>query len=166
MYRKELLQNILSKIKNTKYIITYEFSIKEIFSIFFDKLIGLIRGTVCIKPFLRKSTGFVFAEKGAKIKFGHKITCGRNLYLRNNCLINALSTNGIKIGDNFTLGRNSIIECSLTLKDIGDKLIIGNNVGINHYCFIGVRGEIHIGSNVLFGPYVTILSENHIFEAA
>ena len=57
-----------------------------------------------------------------------------------------------------------MIECSLALKDVGDYLKIGNNVGINHYCFIGVRGKIYIGNNVLFGPRVNIFSENHLFK--
>ena len=58
----------------------------------------------------------------------------------------------------------AIIECTGVLRDLGESLTIGNNVGINHYCFIGVRGNIKIGDNVIFGPRVSVFSENHNFD--
>ena len=78
--------------------------------------------------------------------------------------INGLSYEGVEIGDNFTLGKYAIIECTGVLRDVGNSLKIGNNVGINHYCFIGVRGNIVIGDNVIFGPRVNMFSENHNFD--
>jgi acetyltransferase-like isoleucine patch superfamily enzyme len=81
-----------------------------------------------------------------------------------NSYINALSYDGVEIGNNFTLGKFAIIECTGVLRNVGNRLKIGNNVGINHYCFIGVRGDIEIGDNVLFGPRVNIFSENHNFN--
>lgn len=84
--------------------------------------------------------------------------------LMEHSLINALSYNGVEIGDNFTLGKHAIIECTGVLRNVGSSLKIGNNVGINHYCFIGVRGDIEIGNDVIFGPRVNIFSENHNFD--
>ncbi|MDC0552109.1 acyltransferase, partial [Flavobacteriaceae bacterium] len=57
-----------------------------------------------------------------------------------------------------------IIECTGVLRNLGDGLIMGNNVGIAHNCFIQVRGNIQIGNNVIFGPNVSIFSENHNFS--
>ena len=125
---------------------------------------ALIRGMILIKPFLGASKGLVFAERGAKILFGHKIKVGKNLYLMENSLVNALSYNGVEIGDNFTLGKYAMIECTGVLRDVGNSLKIGNNVGINHFCYIGVRGDIEIGDNVIFGPRVNVFSENHNFD--
>ena len=79
-------------------------------------------------------------------------------------LINALSYEGVEIGNNFTLGKYAIIECTGVLRNVGNSLKIGNNVGINHYCFIGVRGDIEIGDNVIFGPRVNVFSENHNYH--
>ncbi|MCL6293419.1 acyltransferase [Jejuia spongiicola] len=76
----------------------------------------------------------------------------------------ALSIHGVEIGDNFMLGDFAIIECTGVLRAPGNKLVIGNDVAINHFCFIGVRGEVLIGNNVIFGPRVTVLSENHNFD--
>ncbi|WP_165614878.1 acyltransferase [Flagellimonas flava] len=80
-------------------------------------------------------------------------------------MINALCSDGVSIGDNFSMGHFSIIECTGVLRAVGERLTIGNDVGINHHCFIGVRGEVRIGNNVIFGPRVTILSENHNYTA-
>jgi acetyltransferase-like isoleucine patch superfamily enzyme len=37
-------------------------------------------------------------------------------------------------------------------------------VGIAQNCFIQVRGEVIIGNNVIFGPGVSVFSENHKFS--
>ena len=158
------ISKVISKLKKEDYIVLYNFSLYEAFSILINKFNSIIRGFVFIKPFLNKSRGFIFAEKGAQVKFGKKIVCGKNLNLKRFCSINALSYKGVTIGDNFTLGEFSIIECTGVFNDIGESLKIGNNVGMNHHCFIGVRGRIVIGDNVIFGPGVKIFSENHNYN--
>lgn len=160
----KIIEFFLSKIKKEKHILSYPFSFRELFTILSGKGISAIRGYLLIKPFLKKSKGIVFAENGARIQFGHKIKVGSGLNLMKHSTINALSFNGVEIGNNFTLGKYAIIECTGVLRNVGSSLKIGNNVGINHYCFIGVRGDIEIGDNVIFGPRVNIFSENHNYN--
>ncbi len=164
MQAYKLIEKIISKIKKEPYEIQYPFSYREICTILCSRFWAIVRGTLFVKPFLKRSKGLVFAEKGAKILFGHKITAGRNLNLMAYSTINALSYNGVEIGDNFTLGKYAIVECTGVLRDVGNSLRIGNNVGINHYCYIGVRGDIIIGDNVIFGPRVNVFSENHNYD--
>jgi len=161
---RKLLETIISRLKHEDYKLEYEFSFFEIIHILLSKIFSLSRGVILIKPFLGKSTGLVFAEKGARIEFPRNVMCGKNLNLMERSYINALCKNRIRIGDNFTLGRYAIIECTGVLRNVGDSLVIGNNVGINHYCFISVRGSIEIGDNVIFGPRVSVFSENHNFD--
>ncbi|MDG5491114.1 DapH/DapD/GlmU-related protein [Psychroserpens sp. SPM9] len=160
----KIIEYFLSKVKKEKHVLSYPFSFKELFTILGDKGFSVIRGMLFIKPFLKQSKGVIFAEKGAKIQFGHKIKTGSGLNLMKHAYINALSYDGVEIGNNFTLGKYAIIECTGVLRNVGNSLKIGNNVGINHYCFIGVRGDIEIGDNVIFGPRVNIFSENHNYE--
>lgn len=160
----KLLEFIISKIKNQDYKIHYRFTYRELLSILSEKVACVLRGTLLIKPFLGRSNGLVFAERGATVKFGNKVRCGNNLNLMAHSTFNALSYSGVDIGDNFTLGMFATIECTGVLREVGNHLKIGNNVGINHYCFIGVRGEIEIGDNVIFGPRVSVFSENHNFD--
>lgn len=160
----KIIEYFLSKVKKEKHILSYPFSFRDLFTVLFDKGFSVIRGGVLIKPFLKKSKGVVFAEKGARIQFGHKVKVGSGLNLMKHATINALSYDGVEIGNNFTLGKYAIIECTGVLRNVGSSLKIGNNVGINHYCFIGVRGDIEIGDDVIFGPRVNIFSENHNYE--
>jgi len=158
-----LLEKIISRLKHEDYKLEYEFSFFKIVYILYAKFVTGLRGTIFIKPFLYKSKGVLFAERGAKILFPGNVICGKNMNLMAHSLINALCKKKVVIGDNFTLGRYAIIECTGVLRNVGDSLSIGNNVGINHYCFIGVRGSIEIGDNVIFGPRVNVFSESHNF---
>jgi acetyltransferase-like isoleucine patch superfamily enzyme len=160
----KIIEFFLSKVKKEKHVLAYPFSFRELFTIMSDKGWSVIRGFLFVKPFLKQSKGVVFAERGAKIEFGHKIKVGSGLNLMKHSTINALSYKGVEIGNNFTLGKYAIIECTGVLRNVGSSLKIGDNVGINHYCFIGVRGDIEIGDNVIFGPRVNIFSENHNYE--
>lgn len=160
----QLIEFLISKLKEEEYKVAYPFNFRELFTILGSKSIALMRGILFIKPFLHSSKGLIFAAKGSSISFGHKIQCGKNLNLMEYSTINALSYDGVEIGDNFTLGKYAMIECTGVLRNVGNKIKIGNNVGINHYCFIGVRGDIEIGNNVIFGPRVNIFSENHNFK--
>lgn len=164
MKTHKILEKLFSKVKKEKVNISYPFSLRELFTILNEKGWALIRGVLFVKPFLKKSKGIIFSGKGSKIQFGHKIKVGSGLNIMDFAQINALSYDGVEIGNNFTLGKYAIIECTGVLRNVGNSLIIGNNVGINHYCFIGVRGDIVIGDNVIFGPRVNIFSENHNYK--
>ncbi|MCD6321446.1 MAG: hypothetical protein J7L77_00300 [Clostridiales bacterium] len=50
------------------------------------------------------------------------------------------------------------------MRELGESLTVGNNSGFGDYNFIGVRGSIEIGNDVLFGPRVSIHAENHLYE--
>ncbi|MCR5207733.1 MAG: acyltransferase [Eubacterium sp.] len=50
------------------------------------------------------------------------------------------------------------------MRELGEGLEIGDNVGIAANAFISVRGSVKIGDNTIFGPDVKLFSENHIFE--
>lgn len=157
-----MINKIISKIKGEDYKGNYSFSFLESASILFFKCTELLRGAF-MKLKMSKS-GRVFAKKGAKIIHGRKTICGNNLSLGRYALINGLSIRGVVIGKNFSIGDFSTIECTGVYRAVGDSLTIGDNVGVNSYCFIGVRGEMIIGDNVIFGPRVTILSEQHNYS--
>ena len=162
-----MLRKIINKLINSAgregYSVDSNISNYEIIIILFEKIIQLIRGIIR-KPFFKKSSGFMFIGKNVKIKYKHKIQVGKSLFLDDNVFINALSKGGIKIGNNFSLKRNSIIECTGVIRSLGESLIIGDNVGISQNCFIQVRGKVVLGNNIIFGPDVKIFSENHNFS--
>lgn len=105
----------------------------------------------------------IFIGKNCKIKNNLKIILGKTTFVGDYVQINALSKEGVKIGNNVSFLSGTIIECTGVIRDIGEGLIIGNDIGIDQNCFIQVRGKVIIGSNVIFGPNVAIFSRNYDF---
>lgn len=162
--KNRLINTIISKIKKEPYKIDEEITSSILISIVCEKMFMLIRG-IFNKIFFKKSKGTLFIGKKVKIKCRKKIEFKGSATIEDGCFINALSQKGIKIGNNFSLGRNSIIECTGVIRELGEELIIGNNVGIAANAFIAMRGKLEIGSNTIFGPGVSIHAENHNFDS-
>ena len=83
--------------------------------------------------------------KNTTILSSHQITFQKSLSIDNDCVVNALSKEGIVFGSNVSIHKRTIIECTGSLKHIGKGLIIGNNVGIGSNSFLGCAGGIEIG---------------------
>jgi acetyltransferase-like isoleucine patch superfamily enzyme len=158
-----IISFIISKLKREKYQLDDNITIMDLIQIVLRRGFQLIRG-ILVKLILGKSKGLIFVGKKVQILSSKKIICGRNLILEDYCYINALSKQGIIIGDNVSIGRNSIIECTGVIRELGEGLKIGNNVGISPNAFIAVRGSVEIGDNTIFGPGVSIHAENHNFH--
>lgn len=159
----KLVSFLISKIKHREYRVDENITSKDLLSILFGRLSMLIRGMFC-KIGFKKSGRIVFIGKNVKIKSKGHITSGSGLTIEDGCHINALCRGGVEIGDNFSLGKNSIIECTGVIRELGESLKIGNDVGIAANAFISVRGNVSIGSSTIFGPGVKLFSENHIFS--
>ena len=154
---------VIRKLGRKNYNIDEQISNFDLFLIIKTRFFQFLRG-LWLKFFIKSSSGIIF--KGRKVKITHcnKIKTGKTLVLNDNVKINALSKKGILFGNNVTLQENTMIECTGVIGELGEGLIVGDNVGISHNCFIQVRGEVIIGSNVLMGPGVYVFSENHSFN--
>jgi acetyltransferase-like isoleucine patch superfamily enzyme len=122
-----------------------------------DRVLALIRGLL----FFRKR--YLFAGRTVKILYKKKLSFGKWLSIGNNVLIDALSTDGVVLGKNCSIGKYTCIECTGSLKHLGKGLIVGNNVGLGTHSFYGCAGGIEIGNDVIIGNYVSMHSENHNF---
>lgn len=160
---KKIIEKLIAKLGRSNYSLDKSITSFDLFLIMFRKLFQLLRGFY-IKPFLKSSKGLIFVGKGSRIYHKNKISVGKTLNIGHNVFINALSVSGISVGDNFTLKDNCIIDCTGVLRDLGLGLKVGDNVGMSENCFIQVRGEVIIGNNVIFGPGVSVFSENHNFD--
>ena len=160
---KKIINQIIQKLGRKDYTIDSSLSKFEIVGIIYPKLIQIIRGAfLAIR--IKKSNGIIFLGRRTKIKFKSKISLGKSVHIGDNVEIYALSKNGVEIGNNVSILKNTIIECTGVIRQLGEGLIIGNNVGIGQNCFFQVRGQVNIGNNVIFGPGVSIFSENHNFS--
>tara|TARA_R110001583_G_scaffold170296_3_gene323727 strand:- start:50 stop:736 length:687 start_codon:yes stop_codon:yes gene_type:complete len=159
-----MIAKIISKLKgDSSYKIGSTYSSREWFVILYERGIQILRGFFA-KFFLLRTKGICFKGRNVTIKHKALFSSGRNLILEDNVSINALSENGIRFGDNVTISRNCTLLCTGVISHKGVGISIGNNTGINAYCFFGGQGGIDIGNNVIIGPQVKIFSENHNFS--
>jgi len=155
-----LVNIIITKLGRPGYKLDPNISVKSLIIILKIKLFEIIRG-ISIKPFLGSSEGFVFVGRRTRLRHLHLIKAGNTLYIGDNVEINALSIQGIKFGNNVSIHRNTIVDCTGGIRALGSSLVVGNNVGFSPNCYIQVRGDVAIGNNVIFGPGANIFSETH-----
>ena len=159
----KLMSKVISKIKHTNYKIDSNITDSVMLGIIFEKMMMLIRG-LKHKLFIKKSKGLLFVGKRVQLKCRRKMIFNGTAILEDGVKIDALSKGGIEVGEGFSLGRNSIIECTGVIRELGEKLTIGKNVGIAANAFISMRGPVEIGDDTIFGPNVAIHAENHNFD--
>lgn len=159
-----VFSKIISSVKGEDYAIDKEVSMAYILAEAYRRLGMLLRGVI-YRLFLKHSGKRLFIGKRVKIKMKKKIVMGGGCTIEDDCYVDALSKDGIKIGNNFKLGRRSTIECTGVISNIGCGLVIGDNVGISERALISVRGKILIGNDVIIGPNVSIQAENHRFDS-
>lgn len=126
--------------------------------------IFFIRGLVK-RIFFKSSKGMVLIGRGVSIRYSHYLETGRDFIVEDYAEINCKSHHGIVAGDRVTIGKNAIIRPSNAYGGaVGEGLRIGNNSSIGPFSYIGCSGFIEIGNNVIMGPRVGIFAENHHFD--
>lgn len=116
--------------------------------------------------FFGSSKGFVFAGKGVSVRYAKRLHVGRDFLMEDYAEINCMAHKNIQIGNRVTIGKYAIIRPTNAYGgSIGEGLKIGNNSSIGPYSYIGCSGFIEIGDNVIFSPRVSIYAENHNYES-
>lgn len=123
----------------------------------------LIRGKL-ISLFKINISSNIFIGKKVKILDKSKVFIGNKCKLHDGVYIDALSKNGVSIGDNVVLGRNTRIECTGGLEHIGKGVKIGNRTTFANDCFFGAAGGIEVGDDVVAGQFIRFHSENHEYS--
>ena len=115
--------------------------------------------------FFKKSSGWVLVGKGASIRYARHLSVGRDFIVEDYAEVNCMTYIGIIAGDRVTIGKHAIIRpTNIYGSAIGEGLKIGNNSSIGPYSYIGCSGYIEIGDNVMMSPRVSIYAENHLFD--
>lgn len=110
-----------------------------------------------------RAGGPILCERGVHIYHPRHITAGPWLNLEEGCEIVGLSKRGVVFGRRCTVGRFATIRPTNVLVDEpGEGLRVGDHSNIGAYAYIGCSGYIEVGNNVMMGPRVTLLAENHL----
>jgi len=155
----KIFNKIISIIKEEEFKLDKNLSSSYLFFFLLNKFISYIRFIYKFKTF---KLGFL--GKRSPILASHLIKLNKNLSIADDCHIDALSRDGIIFGNNVSIQKRIIIECSGTIKNLGKGLVLGNNVGIGSNSFLGCAGGIEIGNDTIIGNCVSFHSENHNYE--
>ena len=121
----------------------------------------LCRGAL-LRARLGSSGGLVFCDRHVRIHHARHVRAGRDLDLEEGCFINGLSRRGVVFGDRCTVGRGAVVAPSGLLGgEPGEGLLMGDHSNLGAWAYVGCSGFISIGSNVLMGPRVSLLAEDH-----
>lgn len=162
---KKTLNNIFvlifRKMKNDRDLeLQTMYSTGELLGVFYIRCSQIIRGAMK-RIFIKKVEGFLFCGKKVRLEYGSLMRFGRNSILEDYVYLSALSLNGIDLGNNVTIAKNSILQCTGVLSNKGVGISIGNNSAVGAMSYLGGQGGITIGDDVIIGPGVRIFSENH-----
>lgn len=123
---------------------------------FLTTVIGSLPGAIGL-ALRKKFYKSLFGNVGRNVIFGksltirhpHKIYIGDNVVIDDYAVLDAKGTDnqGIVMGDNVLIGRNTVISCK------NGNITIGDNTNIAMNCFIQSAKTVTIGKNVLFAAY-------------
>lgn len=132
-------------------LVKYELLITFIGSV--PGALGLLLRKVLFKSLFGSVGKNVVFGKSLTIRHPHKIHIGENVVIDDYAVLDAKgdSNQGIMIGDNVMIGRNTVISCK------NGNINIDNNTNIAMNCFIQSAKEVKIGKNVLFGAYCYVI---------
>lgn len=102
--------------------------------------------------------------RGVKLRCKTKIHLGRKVRMLDGVYIDALSSDGVHLGDRSLLGRNCRIECTGSIRHIGAGVAIGRNSSFGADCYFGAAGGITVGDDVMAGQNIRFHSENHVIS--
>jgi acetyltransferase-like isoleucine patch superfamily enzyme len=158
------IEKLIRKLKNDpNYKWENTYSVRDLVCIMAVRLAQATRG-IFLKPLLKKSSGLIFLGSNVKVRHAYQLSVGKNFILDDNVSLNALSEQGITIGDQVSIARDSIIFCTGIISHKGVGITIGHRTGINARAYLGGQGGITIGNDVIMGPNVQIFSENHNYD--
>jgi acetyltransferase-like isoleucine patch superfamily enzyme len=156
-----LIFNIISRlaknIKGENYCLDPNLNTLALMIFSADRGIMLTRGIIK----LRKP---IFLGRHTKLQFKRQIKFGNYSTLHDNVHINALSRSGITLGQRTSLGRYSILRCTSHPGELGEGIIIEDDVGIGSGSYLGGWGGIRIRKNTIIGERFTVHSDNHLFN--
>jgi acetyltransferase-like isoleucine patch superfamily enzyme len=139
-------------------LIKYE--LVTLFSSWIPGALGLLLRSK-LYPALLGSTGRgVLFGSNVVLRHPGKLRLKSNIIMDDNSVLDAKGSDnqGIDIGDNVFVGRNTIIYCQNGDIEIGDNTNIGSN------CQIFSARKVQIGKNVLIAAYSYLVGGGHIYE--
>lgn len=157
-----LLETVLRQLKGRRYNLDRRISFRLMCMILLRRSAWLVRGLLKTTLFAWKPA-FIFIGPGVRLRNVSLCSFGKGVTLEAGVILDGLSYQGVRLGDNVTIGSYSEIRSSM-LTSLGAGVQFGRNSGCGPYSFIGAGGPVIIGENVIMGQHVAFHAENHKFD--
>jgi len=158
------LQKLIRTIKHDPdYTIDPNLPTTSLVSVIKERGLAYLRGGMR-SPTLASNKGTFFVGRRVQLLNTKLLHVGKGVTLEDDVKIDSLSREGAWLGDNVSIGRFSVIECTGVISQLGRGFRIGDDSNLGDFSFVGAAGGIEIGSNVLGGQGVRFHSENHVIE--
>lgn len=154
---KVFIQYLFESFKKENYYIDSKISDYELFIFMIIRVGMLLRALI----FYRRK---MFIGQSVNLKYKHRLKVGKSVTVHEGTEIDALSINGVHLGNNVSIGKNGFIRCTATLSELGEGLVIGDRVGIGSQCYLGCWGGLEIGDDTIIGERLTIHTDKHNYE--
>jgi acetyltransferase-like isoleucine patch superfamily enzyme len=105
-----------------------------------------------------------FVGRGCHVRGRGNLALHRGAQLGEGCLLDARGSRGIRLEENAKLGRRGIVTTTSHLSRFGVGLHVGRGSGISDFFHIGASGGVWVGDNVIIGPFLTVHSQEHVFD--
>jgi acetyltransferase-like isoleucine patch superfamily enzyme len=152
-----MMSRLISAVKGSPFQVDERIDGADLARVLFERAVMKARG---FRRFpLRSHRPFI--GPGARFKAARMLHFQANVTFGANSLVDALSTDGVHLGHNTSVGRNTRIEATGNLRNLGVGIRVGDNVGLGTDCFYGCAGGISIGDDTIVGNSVSVHSENH-----
>ncbi len=160
MTLRKILNNYASRIKGESYRMDERIPAGYIARVVFSRLFMKLRGRIA---FIRRRY-YPFLGRAVTIRCRDLISFGQKVFIADHVFIDALSSDGVQLGNNVSIGKATKIECTGSLRFLGKGLQVEDNVGLGADNFYGCAGGIRIGQYTIVGNYVSFHAENHLYS--
>lgn len=161
---RSLLQTLIRKVKNdSDYTIDPDLPTTALITLIKERGLAFGRGLLR-RPWLAAAEGPFFVGRRVQVLNTRKLSLGRGVTLEDDVKIDALSREGVYLGDNVSIGRFSVIECTGVITNLGRGFRMGANSNLGDFSFVGAAGGVSIGRDVLGGQGLRFHSENHVSD--
>lgn len=157
MTHRDLLIWAISRIMGRTFAIDPALRVSTLAASAFATVVGLVRGVI-------QTRQRVVLSRGARVRSPSQLsTAGGLVRFEEYSLVDCASLEGISLGRNFKLGAHWRMIASGSIRDLGKGIVVGDNVGISEFTYIGGAGGVVIGSDCIVGQYLSVHPEDHVF---
>jgi acetyltransferase-like isoleucine patch superfamily enzyme len=154
---RSIADDVYRSLRQTPAGLDPDLSTRDLFRFAWRRACQASRGTVRGLP-------GAFLGSGVRLRGRQHLVVGRSVSLGDSVVIEAVSHDGVTLGDSVTVDSCALIRASGVLRNLGRGVSVGPRTSIGAFNVLLGSGGLTIGADCLLGPYVTIVTENHRFQ--